>query len=208
MEARFMASRLSGLIGLTMLAVPAHATIDTFSFTSGSYAINGQSGPPYIDAGITGTFTGAVESDGYIRLADLTSFEATVHFSNVVSVSGPLDLGDLTLFSYNTTGGPASLFVKGSHSSPNISGIVCMGLPAVADPDCAIRSPNPIALFHYTWTNLTGGFSGFDVTAYTTVAPTITLVSSSAAPEPATWALMALGFAGLGLAGRRRLSHA
>ncbi len=82
------------------------------------------------------------------------SFEATVYFNNVDSVSAPLDLSDLSLFSYNTEGGPASLFVKGSHSSPNISGIACMGLPTVADPDCAITSPNPIAMFHYSWTNL------------------------------------------------------
>lgn len=83
-----------------------------------------------------------------------------------------------------------------------------MGLPAVADPDCAITSPNPIALFHYSWTHLSGPFSGLDVTAYTTAAPTITLVSTTAAPEPATWALMALGFAGLGLVSRARSARA
>ena len=192
------------MIGLALMASPAHAAVETFSFTSGSYSINGDSGPPYIDAGITGTFSGVVESDGYIRLADLVSFEATVFFNNVDSVSGPLDLSDLSLFSYDTLGGAASLFVKGFHSSPNISGIACMGLPAVADPDCAITSPNPIALFHYSWTNVSPSTFGLDVTAYTTVAPTITLVSTSAAPEPPTWALMALGFAGLGFGWRRR----
>ncbi len=204
MRARSVASQLSGLIGVALLAAPAHAAVETFSFVSGSYSINGESGPPYIDAGITGTFSGNVESDGYVRLADLISFAATVYFNNVDSVSGPLDLSDLSLFSYNPEGGPATLFVKGSHSSPNISGIACMGLPAVADPDCAITSPNPIAIFHYSWTNVSQSLSGLDVTAYTTVAPTITLIPSTAAPEPSTWALMALGFAGLGLVGRRR----
>lgn len=204
MRARSVASQLSGLIGVALLAAPAHAAVETFSFVSGSYSINGESGPPYIDAGITGTFSGNVESDGYVRLADLISFAATVYFNNVDLVSGPLDLSDLSLFSYNPEGGPATLFVKGSHSSPNISGIACMGLPAVADPDCAITSPNPIAIFHYSWTNVSQSLSGLDVTAYTTVAPTITLIPSTAAPEPSTWALMALGFAGLGLVGRRR----
>jgi hypothetical protein len=199
-----VASRLLGLVGIALLATPAHAAVETFSFVSGSYSINGESGPPYVDAGITGTFSGNVEGDGYIRLSDLVSFEATVYFNNVDSVSGPLELTDLSLFSYNTSGGPASLFVKGGHSSPNISGIACMGLPTVADPDCAITSPNPIAMFHYSWTNLSQSISSVDVTAYTTVAPTITLISTSPVPEPSTCALMALGFAGLGAIGRRR----
>lgn len=81
-----------------------------------------------------------------------------------------------------------------------------MGLPTVADPDCATGATAPIAMFHYTWTHLPGPLTGADVTVYTSVAPTITLLSTSAAPEPSTWALMALGFAGLGLAGRRRTS--
>ena len=78
MKVRSVASRLSALVGLALLASPAHAAIETFSFVSGSYSINGESGPPYIDAGITGTFSGVVESGGYIRLGDLVSFEATV----------------------------------------------------------------------------------------------------------------------------------
>ena len=92
MERRSVGSGLAALIGLALMASPAHAAVETFSFTSGSYSINGDSGPPYIDAGITGTFSGVVESDGYIRLADLVSFEATVFFNDVDSVSGPLDL--------------------------------------------------------------------------------------------------------------------
>ena len=202
MNARSVASRLSGLIGVALLAAPAHAAVETFSFVSGPYMILGTTVP--IDAGITGTFSGTVEGDGYIRIGDLMSFEATIHFSDVVSVSGPLALGDLSLFSYNTDGGPATLFVKGRHFSPDISGIACMGLPTVADPDCATGSPSALAMFHYAWTHLPGPLTGADVRAYTTAAPTITLLSTTAAPEPSTWALMALGFAGLGLAGLRR----
>jgi hypothetical protein len=97
MKRRSVASGLSGLIGLALLAAPAHAAVETFSFVSGPYMIIGTTVP--IDAGITGTFSGTVEDDGYIRIGDLVSFEATIHFSDVVSVSGPLDLGDLSLFS-------------------------------------------------------------------------------------------------------------
>jgi hypothetical protein len=206
MEARSVASRLAGLIGVALLAAPAHAAVETFSFVSGPYSILGTTAP--LDAGITGTFSGNVEGDGYIRIGDLVSFEATIHFSDVGSVSGPLDLSDLSLFSYNTDGGPATLFVKGRHSSPDISGLACMGLPTVADPDCATGSPDPFAMFHYVWTHLPGPLTGADVRAYTTVAPTITLVSTSAAPEPSTWIMLTLGFAGLGLAGARRRAPA
>ena len=206
MKRRSVASGLSGLIGLALLAAPAHAAVETFSFVSGPYMIIGTTVP--IDAGITGTFSGTVEDDGYIRIGDLVSFEATIHFSDVVSVSGPLDLGDLSLFSYNTDGGPATLFVKGRHFSPDISGIACMGLPTVADPDCATGSPSALAMFHYAWTHLPGPLTGADVRAYATAAPTITLLSTTAAPEPPAWALLMLGFAALGGAAWRRRSVA
>ena len=206
MEARSVASWLSGLIGVALLAAPAHAAVETFSFVSGSYMFSGSPGP--VDASVTGTFSGNVEGDGYIELADLVSFNAAVHINYVYSLSGPLDLSDLTLFSYNTLGGAASLSLEGAHSSPDISGSVCMGAPAALDPKCASGSTNPIAMFSYSWSNLPPPAVGVGVIVHTTVAPTITLVSAAAAPEPATWALMALGFAGLGLVGRARSASA
>lgn len=53
-------------------------------------------------------------------------------------------------------------------------------------------------MFSYSWSNLPGPFVFVQVTAYTSVAPTITLVSSSAAPEASTWTMLTLGFAALG----------
>ena len=47
MKGRSVASRLSALVGLALLAVPAHAAIETFSFVSGSYSINGERDPVY-----------------------------------------------------------------------------------------------------------------------------------------------------------------
>lgn len=133
MNARSVASRLAGLISMVWLATPAHAVVESFSFVSGSYSISGETTP--IDAGIAGTFSGSVESNGFMELGDLTAFEATVHFANgLVSLSGPLDLSDLSLFSYSTSGGASSLSLVGVNSSPDISGIACMGAPAALDP--------------------------------------------------------------------------
>jgi hypothetical protein len=70
-------------------------------------------------AGIAGTLSGVVESDGYIRLGDLVSFEAKVYFNNVDSRVGAAQSERSFALSIQHSGGPASLFVKSVHSSPN-----------------------------------------------------------------------------------------
>jgi PEP-CTERM motif len=187
---------LSVIMSLTTLALAGYAApvrsavIDTFSFSD----TTGWQSPPGIpSSSITGTFAGTVESDGLINLGDLTDF----NISAFHPFDGPFGggLAGLSFFSYNTTADPGTLgFVW-----HNTFFIACMGAPVGLSPSCnpvIQNSPTAHAV-------LLAGGAPID---FTTNFPTITLVSSvnTTAPEPSTWAMMLVGFAGLGFVGYRR----
>jgi PEP-CTERM motif-containing protein len=172
------------LIAAFVFAAPCVAsatTIDTFSFT--------QSGYPGVRGGfvsVWGSFTGTVEYDGYIQLADLQSF--TINFGPFVETGLPI------LFTYSTTAGDTTLDIE---SQATMTGnYFCIGAVAAYGFDhCNNFGLRPLGVW--------GNSLSFQ-------APVVTLVSSvtdtpppppfpSAVPEPASLLLMGTGllFAGV-----------
>jgi hypothetical protein len=86
MSNRILALGVSGFLAVAAIAPGTRAaTIDTYDITQDGYTVDGFSGV------LTGSFTGAVEADGLIKLADLSS-------ANVqVTLSAPLLPGGFSL---------------------------------------------------------------------------------------------------------------
>ena len=165
-------------------------TVATFSFTQGGYN----------NAGIlSGTFTGTVNSLGFIHLADLSNFSDTFKYDAGGGFTFT-DFGYLTslsLFSFN-----AQSLDSASLGFKNQVGLlysnVCVGAPAAYGLCGGSGKRGAIANADFI----------------TNEAPVVTLVSSSiigdpiasGVPEPSTWAMMLLGFAGIGFMAYRRKS--
>jgi hypothetical protein len=183
MSKRLIALGSSTFLALAGIASAARATVvDTFSFSN-------LTGWSVFDTHFSGTFTGALESDGLIELSDLSAFHIFGFFSG--DTFGGNSVSNLTFFSYDTQGGASSLgFIA---SLPSL--IVCAGAPSVLSPTCT--SPggsNPGS----TLASIVFGPTEVGVTPDLT---DVTLVSSVTTPETSTWTMMVLGFAGLGCAG-------
>jgi hypothetical protein len=171
-------------------------TVDTFSFTQGGYTIAGTS---TVVGTLSGTFTGTVDSNGFIELADLSNFSDTftVVLGNLSAV-GVLDLTSLSLFSFNAQS-PIDSGSLDFENQPG-SGALCVGA-AAAFSSCG-------------GTGSRGAVAGGSFNYFTDEAPVVTLVSSSitgdpiasGVPEPSTWAMMVLGFFGVGYMAYRRKS--
>jgi hypothetical protein len=184
-----------GLVGMVSFAVPASATVYDFTFTGGSS-----------DSGVT--------ASGFID----------VNGATVVSGSG--------IFTFPPAGGPGSLIpgsgVLGSLSFDSVfpidatSGILFQG---TTDTNFLfnIFAPTGFSLgagTHDAWASATdgGGFLlgslGFAGVCNNCVANGTLALSpdprflSAAVPEPSTWAMMILGFLGIGFMGYRRKSAA
>lgn len=161
------------------------AVTETFSFSNGPagwFSGNGISR-------INGQFTGTVEPSGLIELTDLTNISITV----IPTTLHGAGLGDLSFFSYDTLGGASSLAMIVSDGATT----ACVGAPATLSPVC---NPSAQPLPPQTKAIIIVDGSFFDSSPNFS---TITLVAT-AAPEPPVWAMLLLGFAGLGLASRSR----
>lgn len=183
MSKRFILIGLSAFLAWAGAASAARArVIDTFSFSNSS---------GWSTAGtlFSGSFTGTVEPDALIEMSDLTSFQISgVGFSLPF---GDAIKSDLTLFSYNTKGGASSLAFIWSQS---LAITVCSGAPSVLSLACNPGGNNPP-------TTVADIIIGAPLITVTPDLTTVTLVSSVTVPEPSTWVMMLLGFAGVGFSG-------
>jgi hypothetical protein len=158
-------------------------TVDTFNFTQGGYTYTGYTGV------LTGTFTGTVNNIGYIELGDLSNFSDSFAITDAVGTVINWDyFPDSISFSFmpNDAG---TLSIENEVLSA--AAPVCVGFPA-AFGVCGGG----------------GGHLGVVASFVTDQAPVVTLVSSitTAVPEPSTWAMLLLGFAGIGFMAYRRKS--
>jgi len=188
---------LAAAIGVAILPLASAeaSTIDTFSFTQDGYADDGT---------VTGTFTGTVETDGFIEADDLSAFNA--NFTATDPVTGGNTEGffyqtDLQLFSFL----PA---VDGPNSSldfyaqtPGLGQNLCVGA-AAAFGLCGVSS-NAVGVA------TTIGI-GNDSTADLPVLTLISSVNTSPVetPEPAMVPLCGLALVAVGWWRRRALNPA
>src|SRR5579863_1085915 len=122
-------TRLIPAMALFLIAAypPSHAgasTVETFSFTQGGYPAGT----------LTGTFTGTLELDGSIQLADLTAF-STSYAVNLGPPQGmeidSYSLPDLKLFSFMPgTNGPNSTLDFFAGITTGTPGSICAGAAA------------------------------------------------------------------------------
>ncbi len=161
-------------------------TVDTFTFTQPNWSAVLGSQPATGLGTLTGSFTGTVESSGFIEAPDLTSFSAQLVFADGLSFSydgvSPPPSGGAPFFSYDVNGGASSLdFVTTNQHA----GLLCEGAAA----PLACEAPNG------------SDFGYAAVGSETQQQVALTLVSSvttgsagtSTAPEPASVGIVVLG---------------
>jgi hypothetical protein len=166
------------VVSLAAVTKAGATTIDTYDFTQGGYALVGQPGSGVL----TGSFTGTVEANGFIELTDISSISVT--FSTPPAAA--FGHGPTSFFSFDTAGGSSSLNLA---TAIGLVGNACVGTPAAFGiGGCG-----------------SGGVNGFTLFWTTQDLPVVTLVSSLTVPEPSAWAMMLIGFAGLGFAGFRQV---
>jgi hypothetical protein len=173
---------LAGSVALAALVgVAAHATTEDFTYSL--------AGSPVV----TGSFSYATGDTGVLGYADLSAFSVTLA-GVTYDLADVATLTDYVYFGYDTAGND---FV----TNPNTCGFAGCGFQSSLS---AINSSGTFGFF-FTPVSLgeyedysTGTVGSFD---------TIT-ISSAGTPEPATWALMLMGFGGLGATLRARRTQA
>lgn len=181
-----------GLVGLGIISVPANAAVFDFSFTNSALPSNAVAGGPFtIAAEITANLDGAVY--------DISSITGTVtEGGNTYSITGALPsavtgISPAGFYFYDNT-------VTQAGGSFDLS---ATGILFTADtPDFY-----GLALSEFNiWSNGGGSY-----TLSTTASNNVNAeyqgtgsVIAGAVPEPSTWAMMILGFCGLGFMTYRR----
>jgi hypothetical protein len=173
-----------GIVCLT--AGQASAAAITYNFSQ-----NGWSDGAGDTAALTGSFTGTPQANGDVLLANLTSFQATLHETGTKgSNTFTFNLGNTTDFSYDPGIGLLD-FAAGSAAS-NIQ--LCSGGPDVDAVCFGINPSSGVATPYQGFFDDLPNFGQTTTELDSTVTP-----AGTTAPEPANLSL--LGVAGVALCG-------
>jgi hypothetical protein len=182
---------LSAMILLALQSAGA-SMLETFTFTQAGYSA----------ASLSGSFTGLVEADGIVQLADLTSFTANLTTNLGFPIGAQTDtyaLGDLKLFSISVApDGPNSSLDLFASITTGTPGNLCVG--AAAAFDLCGTSNNAVGFAQVRYAPnpfLTVKTSQTAVVNLVPAAPVTTV------PEPASPVMIAIALA-LGMAWQRR----
>jgi hypothetical protein len=164
------------VVSAAFVALSAHATTKVFDYSDAGSTI------------ATGSFSYASGDTGVLGYGDLTAFSVTV-------AGGTFDLAevdtltDYVYFGYDTAGND---FVTASDSCGYLG---CGFQPSLS----AINSSGTYGFYFSPAPGVYGNYSVGTGGFFDTIA-----ISNGGVPEPATWALMLMGFGGLGTAVRSR----
>jgi hypothetical protein len=171
----------AGSVALAALVgLSAHATTKIFTYSDLGTTV------------ATGSFTYANGDTGVLGYGDLTDFSVTVA-GVTYDLADVNTLTDYVHFAYDTAGND---FV----TDPNTCGFAGCGFQS------SLSAINSGGNFGFFFNPVPGAYAEYS-TGATGPIDTIT-ISGSGTPEPATWALMLVGFGGLGLSLRARRAQA
>jgi len=166
------------LVASLLTATAASATTKVFEYDAGATPV------------ATGSFSYADGSTGVLGYGDLSAFSVTIG-ADTYTLSDVAGFTDYVHLAYDTA---ANTFVTGT----NLCGFAGCGFNASLS---AINSSGNSGFFFEPAPGQFADYANFTPTSFSTFA------ISSGTPEPATWAMMLIGFGGLGVtmrATRRR----
>ncbi len=188
---------LATLLGLVVAGAPEARAAYVVDLTQvGSNVVaNGSGSFNFLDLTFTGFDTplsvGITPSSGYLAFGNLDGLGGSGYGDNYVPVSGPASFGSGLFAAADSTSG----YVAGINGGAGI--VIIPGGYFSGDPISGTA----------TWDNMTlaslGVNPGTYVWTWGSANPDSFTLNVSGIPELSTWAMMLLGFAGLGSAGYR-----
>ncbi len=165
----------AALAASLLAATAASATTKVFEYDLGGSPV------------ATGSFSYTTGSTGVLGYGDLTAFSVTVA-GETYSLADALGLTDYVHFAYDTA---ANDFVV----DPNTCGFAGCGFSS------SLSAINSSGTFGYFFNGAPGSYAEYQ-TGTVGSMDSLTISAGGGVPEPATWAMMLVGFGGLGAAMR------
>jgi hypothetical protein len=200
-----MIKRLSAIALLTALSAAVAPPTQANPIADYTFMLDfGWSTYPQFPTIFEGHFSGTVENDGSIQLADLTSFGLQFWDPNPSPLPFFVQVfagfGSLSFFTFNPSVGTSTLDFVVQRQNPEATYTICIGAAATLSPVCNPGTVPPATIADVL---VDGAFYANDGSF--PIIENVTPPPTGAVPEPAPWGTMilGLGFVGFGLYRRR-----